>query len=151
MSLNIKDYPEIEKIYNDIKNLNVQGATNVAIATFEGMKLYEDISKQKEKELFYKEFFELGDLLSHARANEPMAINGVKYVKYSFNKKFPVLPDIQTMKPELATLCDQFLDFPDLKHSQSDNLKKISLKNLGGFFQTIIKFLPIVIPLQLFL
>jgi len=103
-------YPEIEKIYKDIKDLNVQGATNVAIATFEGMKLYEDISKQKDKELFYKEFFEVGEKLSHARVNEPMAINGVKFVKYSFGKKYSVLPELITMKQELANLCDDFLD-----------------------------------------
>ncbi len=115
-------YPEIEKIYKDIKDLNIQGATNVAIATFEGMKLYEDISKQEDKDLFYKEFFEVGDRLSHARANEPLATNGVKYVKYLFNKKHSVLPELVTMKREFAELCDDFLDI--IGQSKTDLLEK---------------------------
>jgi ribose 1,5-bisphosphate isomerase len=115
-------YPKIEKIYKDIKDLNVQGATNVAIATFEGMKLYEEIGKQKDKELFYKEFFEVGDRLSHARANEPLATNGVKFVKSSFNKKYSDLPEIVTMKRELAQLCDEFLDI--IGQSKKDLISK---------------------------
>jgi len=118
----MEKYPEIEKIYKDIKDLNIQGATNVAIATFEGMKLYEDISKQNDKELFYKEFFEVGESLSHARANEPLATNGVKYVKYFFNKKYSVLPEIVTMKRELAQLCDDFIDL--IGQSKKDLLAK---------------------------
>jgi ribose 1,5-bisphosphate isomerase len=115
-------YPEIEKILKDIKDLNVQGATNVAIATFEGMKLYGDLSKQKDKELFYKEFFEVGNRLSHARANEPLATNGVRYVKYSFNKKHSVLPELITMKRELAQLCNDFLDI--IGQSKKDLIDK---------------------------
>ena len=103
-------YPEIEKIYKDIKDLNVQGATNVAIATFEGMKLYSNISSIQDKELFYKEFLEVADRLARARANEPLATNGVKYVKYHFNKNFSVLPELATMKRELVSLTDDFLD-----------------------------------------
>ncbi len=115
-------YPEIEKIYNDIKDLNIQGATNVAIATFEGMNLYEEISKQEEKELFYKEFFEVGDKLSHARVNEPLATNGVKYVKYSFDKKYSVLPELATMKRELVKLSEDFLDI--IGQSKKDLIDK---------------------------
>jgi ribose 1,5-bisphosphate isomerase len=126
----MEKYPKIEKIYGDIKDLSVQGATNVAIATFEGMKLYEDISTQKDKGLFYKEFFEVGDRLSHARANEPLATNGVKFVKYSFNKKYSDLPEILTMKRELAQLCDEFLDI--IGQSKKDLISK-SWRFFGNF------------------
>jgi ribose 1,5-bisphosphate isomerase len=115
-------YPEIEKIYKDIKDLNIQGATNVAIATFEGMKLYEDISSVQDADLFYKEFFEVADKLAHARANEPLATNGVKYVKYFFNKKFSVLPNLATMKRELVSLTDDFLDI--IGQSKKDLIEK---------------------------
>lgn len=115
-------YPEIDKIYKDIKDLNIQGATNVAIATIEGMKLYADISSVQEKNLFYKEFFEVADMLSHARANEPLATNGVKYVKYFFNKKFSVLPELATMKRELVSLTDDFLDI--IGQSKKDLIEK---------------------------
>ena len=115
-------YPEIDKIYKDIKDLNIQGATNVAIATIEGMKLYADISSVQEKNLFYKGFFEVADMLSHARANEPLATNGVKYVKYFFNKKFSVLPELATMKRELVSLTDDFLDI--IGQSKKDLIEK---------------------------
>lgn len=106
----MKEFKEIEKIYGDIKNLNIQGATNVCIATFEGMKLYLGLSEQKEKELFYKEFIEVGDRLSLARMNEPLARNGVTYVKYFFKQKFSDLPELNIMKRELSELCDKYLD-----------------------------------------
>lgn len=115
-------YPEIEKIYKDIKDLNIQGATNVAIATFEGMKLYSNISHLQEKEPFYKEFFEVANTLAYARANEPLATNGVKYVKYFFNKKFSVLPNLDTMKRELISLTDDFLDI--IGQSKRDLIEK---------------------------
>lgn len=130
----MEKYPEIEKIYNDIKDLNVQGATNVAIATFEGMKLYEEISKEADKTLFYKEFFEVGDRLSHARENEPMAVNGVKYVKYFFNKKFTVLPELATMKRELAELCDEFLGLSGFKTFSIGQSKKDLIEKSWKFF-----------------
>ena len=115
-------YPEIEKIHKDIKDLNIQGATNVAIATFEGMKLYADISVVQDKELFYKEFFEVADRLAHARANEPLATNGVNYVKNFFNKKFTVLPELATMKRELVSLTDDFLEI--IGQSKKDLIEK---------------------------
>jgi ribose 1,5-bisphosphate isomerase len=135
----MEKYSEVEKIYDDIKNLNIQGATNVAIATFEGMKLYEDITKEKDKELFYKEFFEIGDRLSHARANEPMAVNGVKFVKYSFNKKYSVLPELATMKRELAQLCDEFLGHSGSRTFSIGQSKKDLLEKSTGFFSNFNK------------
>ena len=46
----MEDYPQIKKIYEDIKNLNIQGATNVAISTFEGMKIYIETSREGSNE-----------------------------------------------------------------------------------------------------
>jgi ribose 1,5-bisphosphate isomerase len=123
-------YSEIKKIYDDIKNLNVQGATNVAIATIEGMKLYVEISKEKDKELFYKEVLQVGSELSLARENEPMARNCVTFVKYSFGQKFSDLPEVNTMKREIGELCDKFLDM--VAKSKKDLLDK-STNFFGNF------------------
>lgn len=122
-------YSEIKKIYDDIKKLNIQGATNVAIATLEGMKMYELISKETDKEVFYKELIEVGTELSLARENEPMARNGVTYVKYSFGQRFSELPTIEVMKQIVPSLCDEYVDLIDdftEEGSKDDFLKKVS-------------------------
>lgn len=106
----MEEYKEITKIYKDIQNLNIQGATNVAIATFEGVKLYIEQSRQQDSSLFYNEFLEIAQKLANARMNEPLARNGVKFVKYSLKKKYPVLPEINIMKREISQLCDDYLD-----------------------------------------
>lgn len=127
-------YTEIEKIYDDIQKLNIQGATNVCIATFEGMKLYLKLSNQQDRDLFYNEFFEVGEKLSLARTNEPLARNGVTYLKYFLKKTFPVLPELNSMKRELEVLCDKYLDM--VERSKRDLVEKSSrnLTNLDKVF-----------------
>ncbi|MHC1716992.1 MAG: translation initiation factor eIF-2B [Candidatus Dojkabacteria bacterium] len=102
-------YPEIEKIYEDIKKLNIQGATNVCLATFEGMKMYLQVTKETEKAKLFEEFFSIGDRLARVRENEPLAVNGVTFLRYFFNKKFSDLPELSSMKRELNELCDEYL------------------------------------------
>ncbi len=105
----MEKYPAIDKIYNDIQKLNIQGATNVAISTFEGMKLYIELSKVEDSEEFFHELFEIGDALAHARDNEPLARNGVTYIKHFFGQKYSVLPKLSVMKQEFTKLCDEYL------------------------------------------
>lgn len=105
----MEKYPTIQKIYNDIQKLNIQGATNVAISTFEGMKLYIELSKVEDSEEFFHELFEIGNTLAHARDNEPLARNGVTYIKHFFGQKFSDLPELSVMKQEFTKLCDSYL------------------------------------------
>lgn len=106
----MEKYPEIEIIYNDIKKLNIQGATNVAIATLEGMKKYLKITKEIDPQLMYNEIIEVGKYLAHARANEPLAVNGVTYISHCFTKKNSVLPRIEIMKQEMEEFCNNYLE-----------------------------------------
>lgn len=105
----MEDYPQIKKIYEDIKNLNIQGATNVAISTFEAMKIYIELNREESKEKFLSTLFEIGKQLAYARDNEPLARNGVTYLKHFFGQQFSVLPEISVMKREFTTLCDKYL------------------------------------------
>lgn len=78
-------YNSVEEIVTDIKNVKIQGATNVAIAVLEGMKLYVKSREYGAEQAFnYEQFVtgiqSVGDLLASARANEPLAKNGVKYL-----------------------------------------------------------------------
>jgi ribose 1,5-bisphosphate isomerase len=65
----------IEKIKKDVQDIHIQGATNVAFATLEGMKIASDDDANTE------EIIQTGKLLSNVRPNEPMARNAVKYIK----------------------------------------------------------------------
>ncbi len=126
----MQEYPEIKKIYEDIKKLNIQGATNVCIATFEGMKRYLEITKEGDNNKLYEEFFEVGNTLSRVRENEPMARNGVTYVKYFFKKEFSVLPEVNSMKRRLYELCDEYLD---MIGTSKKELLDFGTKNLFNF------------------
>ena len=101
---------EIQKIKKDIQELNIQGATNVAIAVFEAMKLYITSTKETDSDKIFNDFLSLGMELATARPNEPLAKNGVKYVKHFLRKEFPVLPSMSVMKPKLEELCQDYLN-----------------------------------------
>ena len=104
--MSVKQILDIEK---DIKELNIQGATNVAIATLEGMKIFIEESNVSDKELFYKELERVGNKLANARLNEPLARNGVKYVTHLFKKNKDDLHSINDMKQQLLDYCDEYL------------------------------------------
>ena len=105
----MQEYPDVKKIYDDIQKLNIQGATNVAISTFEGMKIYLEQSKETDSEKLLSELGRVGWDLALARDNEPLARNGVTYILHFFKERFPVLPDLSVMKQELTKLCDEYL------------------------------------------
>ncbi|HNR53506.1 MAG TPA: hypothetical protein PKI16_03470, partial [Candidatus Dojkabacteria bacterium] len=104
--MSIKQILDIEK---DIKDLNIQGATNVAIATVEGMKIFIEESAITDKELFYTELKRVGEKLANARPNEPLAENAVKYVSHMFKQHFSDLHSLNDMKQQLDDYCDEYL------------------------------------------
>ena len=106
----MKEYPEVKKIFDDIQKLNIQGATNIAISTFEGMKIYLEKTEETDKEELFSELSRVGWELALARDNEPLARNGVTYILHFFKERFPVLPELSVMKQELTALCDEYLE-----------------------------------------
>ncbi len=130
----MEQYPQVQKIYEDIQKLNIQGATNIAISVFEGMKSYISLSKETDSQKTFDEFFEVGKMLSEARTNEPLARNGVKYVKYFFKKEFSVLPPLSTMKPKFEELCEEYMQI--LSESKKNLVEKSKeyLKNYDKIF-----------------
>ena len=130
----MEGYTQIDKIYEDIQNLNIQGATNVALSTFEGMKLYLSLTKETEVQTVYKEFIEIGEKLANARPNEPLAKNGIKFVKHFFNKEFSVLPSMSTMKQRLVELSDEYLKMISESKKEIVEKSKNYLKNYDKIF-----------------
>jgi eIF-2B alpha/beta/delta-like uncharacterized protein len=119
---NSKKQQTVEEIYEDIKNLNIQGATNVGIATLEGMKIVLDSSKEKDNQKLFDEVMREGNRLAHARTNEPLATNGVTFVEYFLKNEFSVLPEIGTMKRTLMDLCDRYLEL--IGNTKADLVEK---------------------------
>lgn len=104
--MSVKQILDIEK---DIKGLKIQGATNVAIATIEGMKIFIEESNIPDRDAFYKELVRVGDKLANARLNEPLARNGVKYLSHMYKKKESDLQPLNDMKQHLMDYCDEYL------------------------------------------
>lgn len=69
-------WTKIDEIEKDIETIKVQGATNVALATLEGVQLIADAQGIDIMENVES----VGFRLSHARENEPLARNAVKYI-----------------------------------------------------------------------
>lgn len=123
-------YQNIEDILKDIKAIKIQGATNVAIATFEGIKLYlQNIGSELDKDIFEKTL-SIGSKLAYARPNEPLAQNGLKFINYFFKVKYKSPTDSMEIKQVLISLCDEYLNM--IKESK----ESIVQKNLGIFADT---------------
>ncbi len=105
----MRKYPKkIEQIYQDIVDLKVQGATNVAIATFEGIKISLKKNYLDEKNII-QEVVEIGKYLAYARPNEPLAQNGILYLKYYFLQNGGKTLDYNRQKELILQLCSEFL------------------------------------------
>lgn len=97
---------KLEKIFEDIKNIKIQGATNVADAVIDGMLLYASNSIEKDLSKLITKTLQIGKLLSLARENEPLARNAVKFIENQLNKKeFSSKQDFQA---ELKKATDSF-------------------------------------------
>ncbi|WKZ31366.1 MAG: translation initiation factor eIF-2B [Candidatus Dojkabacteria bacterium] len=106
------EYSSIEQIEQDIKDVKIQGATNVAIATFEGLKLFaKDYNGDNDVPIFLSEVERVGVRLSQARPNEPLAKNGLKFVMHMLRIENADLHDINEAKDKVGQLADEFLKF----------------------------------------
>jgi len=70
----------IQKTFQDIKSLKIQGATDVAIAIMRAISVYASRAKVNDLSIFKKKIKKAADLLLLARPTEPMAQNGVKII-----------------------------------------------------------------------
>jgi len=120
----MEKFKEVEKIVEDIKNLKIQGATNVSIATFEGMKLYLELSKTEELQSLTEGFFASGEELANARPN------GVHYVKHFFKEKYSDISQVSSAKEILKTLCDEYLGL--ITSAKKNSIEKCA-KSLTNF------------------
>ena len=70
---------KIKKLLKDIKDLKVQGATNVAKATLDLMELQTKKSKAKTISAYKKELQDIANQVLKVRPTEPMAIPSTRH------------------------------------------------------------------------
>lgn len=71
---------QVEQIIEDIKSLKVQGATNVAKASLEGVKAFANMYEGTDSEEFLNELKVVAWKLASSRPTEPLARNLIRYV-----------------------------------------------------------------------
>lgn len=114
-------YNNIEEIEADIKSVNIQGATNVAIATFEGIKMFiNSYTKDTSIDSFFEEVGQVGWKLAYARDNEPLAKNGLKFVIEM--SKVGTGVDLQAVKAKIIENCDKYLEL--VKSAKNEIVEK---------------------------
>lgn len=88
--------PKIKKTYKEIKDLKIQGATNVALAAIDAVKEAEDKKELKESI----------EYLKTSRPTEPLMRNGLKYVE----KKFKEGEDVEKAGEEFKKIVEGAVD-----------------------------------------
>jgi ribose 1,5-bisphosphate isomerase len=76
----------VQRVFQDIKTIRIQGATNVAFAVIKAIERVAKESTVLSRAEFVKQIFATGKLLSEARPTEPMAGNAVEFIIFLLNK-----------------------------------------------------------------
>jgi ribose 1,5-bisphosphate isomerase len=78
---------KIKKLILDIKNLKIQGATNVCLATLDILKLITEQNQRLALNQFLRETKKFAEKASLIRATEPMAQNAIRYVFFKLKNQ----------------------------------------------------------------
>lgn len=122
----MKNFPkEIEQLKKDIEDLKIQGATSVAISTFEGMKMFlQNKWGNNDVKDLVNSVLEVGEYLSNTRENEPLARNGVFYIKKKSENLYMEKISIKDTQDRLLSLIDEYLDM--ISNSKKELVKNCS-------------------------
>jgi ribose 1,5-bisphosphate isomerase len=108
----------VEQIIEDIKSLKVQGATNVAKACLEGIKMFSNTYEGNSTEEFLSELKTVAWKLASARPTEPLARNLVRYVLE--NIKCTNISDIRDVQLE-DLIMSSYQILESAKHKMVEN------------------------------
>ncbi len=119
------NFPEsIKETAYKIANIEIQGATNVAIQTLNSTIIWlkstdiHEIQELIDTTIFYLDF------LANVRPNEPLAKNAVKYIKFYIqeHRKQKDFTSIKQVKDTFIKLADQYLKI--ISKSKKEIIKK---------------------------
>ena len=117
---------EVKKVASDIKDIKIQGATNIARASFLILKKELVANKFSNISGVKKYFEKASSLLKNARPTEPLLFNGIRYVESKI--KACDTKDVLDFISEILKALDYYLDLLDR-----------SLENLKSYGQAVIK------------
>ena len=102
--------PAILSVYKDIQTIKIQGATNVAIATFDAVIKWLFTTRQKDPDKLIERTFKFLVTLATARKNEPLAKNGVKFVKHKISQIDTKKLDVFSLRKLLIEASKEYLN-----------------------------------------
>jgi len=106
---NIPD--QIRQVYDDIVSIKVQGATNVALATFHAIEEWARATDIKDWLMFKDRAYAYATMLANARPNEPLAKNGVKFM---FTQLVMRHNDIHDVKSGMQVMIELAAEYTEL-------------------------------------
>jgi ribose 1,5-bisphosphate isomerase len=99
----------IRKTVEDIKSIKIQGATNVALATFITIGEWAKETEISDYSLFKAKLAEYLELMATARPNEPLAKNGVRFITNQLVLQYPGLKDVKSAAHAVMDLSNQYV------------------------------------------
>lgn len=99
---------EFNETVERIKKLEIQGATNVAIAGIECLGIQATSLDVKTREAFFKSLDDAQDVLACCRETEPCLRNGLKYVIKK--ARLAETNDVKELKKLIVTYSNEYID-----------------------------------------
>lgn len=110
----------LKKTIKDIKDIKIQGATNVAKQSLMALKKYSQKSRLRSSAKFISTVTTAGKALSEARDTEPLARNAIKFVEIQMQRNKELT--VKELKQVVAGSTEAFL------HEIEDNTLEIAQK-----------------------
>ena len=95
---------DLIQVAKKIKDLEIQGARNVAKAAIRSMKEVILNSSASDPDLLFKELLQATNILFNTRPTEPAMRNGLRYVLFEIKE---AKGDIETTKEIAIKTCDK--------------------------------------------
>ncbi|PJA12188.1 hypothetical protein COX64_04980 [Candidatus Dojkabacteria bacterium CG_4_10_14_0_2_um_filter_Dojkabacteria_WS6_41_15] len=99
----------IQKTIDDIIAVKIQGATNVALATFITVGEWAKATDITDMEQFRNQLGQYMSMLANARPNEPLAKNGVRFVDNQLVLQYAGLKDVKSAAKAVMELSNQYV------------------------------------------
>jgi ribose 1,5-bisphosphate isomerase len=118
---------KLNQTWKQIKDIKIQGATNVARAVAEALGDYAQTIDPKSRAYFNQKIILAGRYLLSARLTEPMADNAVEYIVYALDQDEDVAPE--KLKNVVASAVKKFLKLMEVSEERLVRHGELLVKN----------------------
>jgi ribose 1,5-bisphosphate isomerase len=99
----------IQQAIDDIVAIKIQGATNVALATFITVGEWAKDTEITDFQEFRDKLSQYMSMLANARPNEPLAKNGARYIENQLVLQHPGLKDVKSAAKAVIDLANSYV------------------------------------------